>query len=432
MVWARRLWYSARARLSDSTTLVRVSVLVVVPFVMAIVTWLSNVSDLVAFLLFPPLAAGTYSLIVNPREASPRLFVAGITAGALSGWAAVVATGAGTEAGSDIVVSPTGAALSVLFAGLTSWLFNLEEPAAFSTALLVLVTGTNEAVYVGGMVASTLIVATAFLLYRDRVYTPGVQYLYHTLDGAHSVVVPIAGATGTARAHFAAQLAAGEKSSGRIVLVGAVQEATPGTSNTPVETLASTLTADYGVDTDVVVTRDEPTPADVTTVAQDTVSDLIVAPFDPATPETFLPFLRAPTDVIGLKTTPDRRAWQRILVGISGREQTDRTLVELADRIGTELSLYHYSKPGDRRRGRERLLSDLVDVATATVDTRIGNTPPEQFFQRAAAGYDLVAVGASMDRQTFSRAVAPPRFYTIEAGCDIAVINRSETPPAVE
>ena len=424
-----RVEYSVRARLSDSTTLIRLSVLVVVPLIVAVVTWLSNVSDLVAFLLFPPLAAGTYSLIINPRDASPRTFVAGITAGALCGWGAVVITDSVAGGTGGGFVSPTGAALSVLLAGLASWAFHLEEPAAFSTALLVLVTGTSEAIYVAGMLASTLIVAAGFLLYRDRVYTPGVEYLYHTLDVAHSVVVPVTEPAGATRAHFAAQLAVDSESTGRIVLVGTASEDAQAGA---IEELGATLEGTYGIDTELVVTSTEPTAAETTTVAQDTASDLVVAPFDPTAPESFLPFLRAPTDVIGLKTTPNRRSWDRILVGISGREQTDRTLVEVADRIGSELSLYHYTKPGEQRQARERLLGDLIDSVTATADTRIGSTPPEEFFPRAAAGYDLLAVGASMDRRALSRAVVPPRFYTVDADCDIAVINRTETPPAPE
>lgn len=423
---------SLHAWVYDATTLIRLSVLVVVPLVMAVVTWLSNISDLVAFLLFPPLAAGTYSLIVDPRDASPRLFVGGITTGALSGWAAVIVTESMTGAAVAGAVPPAGAAMSVLFAGLTSWMFRLEEPAAFSTALLVLVTGTSEVVYVGGMIASTLMVAGGFLVYRDQVYAPGVEYLYHTIGQAHSVVVPVTDATGTARAHFAAQLAAGAGSRGRIVLLNAAEEAPSETGRETATEVARELEVRYDVDTDVVVTSRDPAAAEIATVAQDTTSDLIVAPFDPETPEDFLPFVRAPVDVIGLKTVPDRRSWARILVGISGREQTDRTLVEIADRIGTELSLYHYSKPGGRRRERERLLADLLETTTATTDTRIGDTPPDQFFPHAAAGYNLLAVGASMDRRAVSRTVVPPRFYTVDADCDIAVVNRSDRPPAVE
>lgn len=424
----RRWQHVLRTRLSDARTITRLSVLVGVPFVVAIVTWLSNVSDLVAFLLFPPLAAGTYSLIVDPQGASVRMFVAGITAGALSGWAAVLVVGAVPTVLGAGPVSPAGAAVSVLFAGLVSLLVGLEEPAAFSTALLVLVTGTSEAVYVGGMVASTLLVAGAFLLYRDRIYTPGIEYLYHTLEEVHSVVVPLAGPEGRSRGHFAGQLAA-DDSGGRVVLVTAAAETTPTDTATTVEELATEIETAYGVSTEIVVTDREPTAPEAATIARETASDLILAPFDPTQPQELVPFLRTGVDVVGLKTTPGRTLWERILIGVSGREQTDRSLVDLADRIGTELSLYHYSKTGESDAQRDRLLASLVRMTTAVVDTRIGTTPPEQFFPRATDGYELLVVGASMDRAAVSRAVLPPQFYTVEADCDIAVVNRSVEGP---
>ena len=54
-----------------------VSALVLVPVLVALVTKLSNVVGVLPFVLFPPLASGTYTLFANPegRYASPVRFV---------------------------------------------------------------------------------------------------------------------------------------------------------------------------------------------------------------------------------------------------------------------------------------------------------------------------------------------------------------------
>jgi uncharacterized RDD family membrane protein YckC len=64
-----------------------VSVLLFVPLPVALVAVLSNAFGGLSFLLFPPLAAGAYTLFAGPegRYASPTRFVAGLTVGAVCG-----------------------------------------------------------------------------------------------------------------------------------------------------------------------------------------------------------------------------------------------------------------------------------------------------------------------------------------------------------
>lgn len=73
--------------LEDTRHLLLLSVLVAVPLLMGVLTYLSNVLDLLPFLLFPPLASGAYTLFAKPgsRHASPKRFVGGLTIGAASG-----------------------------------------------------------------------------------------------------------------------------------------------------------------------------------------------------------------------------------------------------------------------------------------------------------------------------------------------------------
>lgn len=111
--------------------LLHLSVLLFVPLLIAVVTWLANATAAVSFLLFPPLASGTYTLFADPEGtyATPSTFVGGMTVGALCGWLALaLATLVGLGGGR---VSATGAALGVFFTGVCTWALDLEEPAAF-------------------------------------------------------------------------------------------------------------------------------------------------------------------------------------------------------------------------------------------------------------------------------------------------------------
>jgi len=76
------------AWLETTRNLLHVSVLVVVPLVVAAVVAVSNALEAVSFLLYPPLAAGAYTLFADPagRYASPIRFVVGLTLGAACGW----------------------------------------------------------------------------------------------------------------------------------------------------------------------------------------------------------------------------------------------------------------------------------------------------------------------------------------------------------
>jgi len=87
----RREVRDLRRWLEDTENLLHLSALVFVPLLIGAVTWLSNVSPVVSFLVYPPLASGTYTLFADPegRYSSPRKFVGGMTAGAVCGWIAL-------------------------------------------------------------------------------------------------------------------------------------------------------------------------------------------------------------------------------------------------------------------------------------------------------------------------------------------------------
>jgi len=110
--------------------LLHLTVLTAVPLIIGAVTLVSNALAELSFLLFPPLASGTYTLFVDPegRYASPWKFTVGLVVGACCGWAAL-ALSARVLPGTA-VVSPLGAALSIFLTGATTWLLDVEEPAA--------------------------------------------------------------------------------------------------------------------------------------------------------------------------------------------------------------------------------------------------------------------------------------------------------------
>lgn len=225
----RRLWRlerrevrGFRAWLEHTNNLIHLSALLFVPLLMGAVTFLSSELRQVSFLLFPPLASGTYTLFYDPDGAfaSPRRFVGGLTFGAVAGLAAVniAAVLQGTTVG-GLQVTPASAALAVFLAGAGTWVLDLEEPSAFSTALLVLVTGTDRLTYVLSVATSSLLVAGVFLLWRKRFFEQRARYLYTSTRGDDRVLVPVRGAHPGETVRLGARIAAAHEGA-KVVLLG--------------------------------------------------------------------------------------------------------------------------------------------------------------------------------------------------------------------
>ena len=453
---ARHRRIAARLWLERTSNLIHLSVLVFVPLLIAVVTWLSNTADLVTFLLFPPLAAGTYALFSTPAEASPWQFVAGITAGAVCGWIAIGVVGtpppATTPTGLTGAIRPEGAALSVLLAAVVTWVAGVDEPSAFSTALLVLVTGGGQLIYVAGVAASSVLVAGAFVLYRDRLYERRGEYLYRTVRSDDAVLVPLWEGPVESVAHFAARIAAAHDA-GKVVLVGSAESSqesptveptgsvatdagpldyTPSGTDSAAETvdrserLASVLRAEYDVDVEVAVIQPTDRVRDALSVATDTGCDLIAAPYDPADPTAFEALFQGEVDVIGLRSTTDRTAWDDALVGIRSQNGVGRASIDFATRVATRVSLCHaVGEPSDRRAAK-RMLDTMADAFDPSTETRVTTRPLVGFLNGATAEYDLLVVGASTDRSSVSRAVTPPTYRGIDPKCDLAVVHLAD------
>jgi len=360
----------------------RVPVLIAVPLVIAGVTVLANASEVVPFLLFPPLAAGTYVLFRRPERAAPGQFVVGVTAGAASGWLAVLVTGGSVP---GLRVSPAGAALSVLLTAVVTVVIGVDEPMAFSTALLVLVTGATEVVYFLSVAATSLFVAGLFVLYRDRVYEPGERYLHRSRPGE---TVLVALWNGDAVAHFGARLAG----SGRVVLLAPADGATADVAERT-ERLAERLEDRYDVGCEVVVVPAGDRAERASAAAVDLGANTVIVPVDSTALDEFERLTRGTADVVGLHSPSNRSRWRRALVG-RPRSVAPR-IAELAARGADAVRTF-------RENG-----SDSVDVAALI---------------EASEDYDLLVVDAETGRSVLSEhsgSTGPG----LDATADVAVVG---------
>jgi nucleotide-binding universal stress UspA family protein len=454
--------------------LLHLSVLVVVPLLIALVTWLSNSLRELSFLLFPPLAAGTYTLFADPhgRYASPWRFVGGLTVGALAGWVALeIATRflAGPTGGPPNV-SVGGAALGVFLTAVATWALDLEEPAAFSTALLVLVTGTHPFAYVISVAVSSSVVAAGFVLWREGIYERRARLLYRSTRGDDHVLVPMSGTHAETAAVFAARLAAAHEA-GKVVLLDVVgtdelrdverdvradheEAASPGTpietegNDSAVEIEAEARVADAATDRlaeqerrierlvgvpceFVVVAGESGDPAVVLEAAREANCDLIVTPYEERG-GGLSPFVRglfrSDLDVIAFRTDGERTRWTNVLVPVRKPGDTAHKMVDFARRLAGDIGSVSVCTCIPReamRRSAERTLANLVETFPGHVETRVARSSLRAFLDRNAASYDLVVIGASTDRSTASRFISPPTFERIrDIETDMAIVHR--------
>ena len=465
-----------RAWLEHTGNLIHLSILVFVPLLVATVSYLSEVLAIraVSFFLFPPLASATYTLFSDPegRFASPWRFVGGLTTGAVLGYV-TVRVGAFVQGvpPSALEVTALWAGLSVFLAAGATWALDLEEPAAFSTALLTLVTRTTQEAYVVSVFLSSAFVTGVFLLWRRHLFEERARYLYSSIEGADRVLVPWRGDYPQATAHLAAALTGGHEGS-KVVLLGTVDEAAvsesdvsvdvegnplsdggtgtegaPETTPSPVpeggtavsatrlETLAGDLQERYGVPTEVVLVSAPDGRASATTVLRtvvDTNCDLVVTPYetaDGALTRFVGDLFRSETDVLVHRSADGRDRWQDVLVPVRKAGDVAHRMIEFATRLAGEagrVSVCHCVTSKRERGPAARMLGNLVETVQREVETHIAALPIESYLARVAPQYDLVVVGSSGDRSTASRLFSRPTFERLErVDCDVAILDRN-------
>lgn len=457
-----------RRWIEDTRNLIHVSILLFVPLLIGLVTFITNTLDLLPFLLFPPLASGTYTLFANPesRSASPRRFVAGMTAGAVCGWIALEVTARYwyQVPPESFSVNPGAAAFGVLLTGVVTWTLDIEESQSYSTALLVLVTGVTQLVYVVSVFISSSLIAGAFVLWRRHVYEQRADYLYQTTHDDDDVLVPMRGETAQAVAAFGARLGAAHEV-GKVVLLDIVNTEDPEAGGTVVETdggtsavrqgsgggsdgdalsppvreaadrLEATATAieeRFDVPCEVAVAAGDPDDArTVVRTARETNCDLIVTPYEAENGKlsTFIRGLFASTlDVVAVRTDGDREEWRRILVPVKHPGDVAHAMLDFAGRLadGTGgATVCHCIDSEGERRDAEDMLANVAETYEQAFETRVADEPIEEYLARNAENYDLTIIGSSTERSVASRFIHPPTFRRLDTlDSDVAIVHR--------
>lgn len=450
------------AWLEHTPNLVHLSIITLVPLIIGAVTYISNLTA-VSFLLFPPLAAGTYTLFADPhgRYSEPKVFVGGMTAGALAGWFALEVSRVVLSSGGGAGVSAMGAAGAIFLTGILTWVLDLEEPTAFSTALLVLVTGRQQLFYVVGIAITSTAVALAFWAWKTEIYEERANYLYGTTQADDRVLVPMRDVGRDASTALGARLAAAHDA-GKVVLIDVVPDETvaqaeaelieSGKTEDPSEaravaeaqTAADTATelsarADrvrdqFDIPCDIVVVAGDPEAASVLTdTARDTNCDLIVTALtaengDP--PDSLVRDLfTANIDVVALRSEAGATAWTNPLVTVGRDSPVAHAMLDYAQRLaGAAGSISLSTCIGDEshRRAAESMLADLAETTTRSCETRVSRSEVSDFLCRADDEHDLIFIGASTDRSAASRFLAPPTYERLEGiETDVGIVHRA-------
>ncbi|NLV04226.1 universal stress protein [Haloferax volcanii] len=437
--------------IENTNNLLHLSILLIIPVLIAMVTLISNSVSTLSFLLFPPLASGSYTLFSDPegRYASPVKFVVALTVGALCGLVAVGFAGWAYGPTGTALVHPSAAALAIFLAGATTWALDVEAPSAFSTALLTLVTGNvNPEEYVVSIFFASVVIAIAFTVWREQFYERRAEYLYGTVRGDDHVLVPMRGETATQTAFFAARLAAAH-SAGKVVLLDVLpatpadeSDATPDTtadgeldadadaSVERLESCAHNLRTQLGVPVEIAVARGDPLTA-TTEAAANTNSDLVVTPYEEdrgLLSDYIRGLFGGSYDTVAFRSTGETYRWRRVLVLVARPGDAAHAMIDFATRLAGKtgsVSVTTCISSEVERRPAESKLANLVETADGNIETRVARSEVTAFIASNAASYDLVVLGSSGDRSPASRFISPPTFERIrEIDCDVAVFDR--------
>ncbi|EFW94048.1 UspA domain protein [Haladaptatus paucihalophilus DX253] len=472
----RRETKEFRRWLETSANLRHLTALIALPLLIAGITALSDRIEELSFLLYPPLASGTYTLFSDPdgRYASPRNFVGGLGTGAVCGWFSVLFSEAFLNVPEiqPLQAHPVTAALAVFLTIAATWALSLELPAAFSTSLLAVVVGVHDPYYVASVIVSSVIVISVFGAWRREFYQKRSRYLYQSTNGDDHVLVPMRGQYAEGAAMFGAKLASAHDA-GKVVLVDIVDDTAienakgddgDGTDPTLVarenaeldaDGVAETQAADeaaarlerqaqrirtrVGVPCEVVIAGDGSKQSrTILRTARETNCDLIVTPYEEKH-GSLSPFVRklfrGRIDAIVYRPAPDtdsadarRYGWKRILVPVRRAGDTAHAMIDFAQRLvgrtGTVSVCTCIDRESERRRA-ESTLADLVEAFEGSFETRISRDHIEQFLTANDDHYDLIFIGASTNRSAASRFISPPTFERLhEVECDVAVVHR--------
>jgi len=485
----RREVRAFRRWVERTSNLVHLSVLVLVPLLIAVVTLLFNSIEQLSFLLFPPLASGTYTLFANPegKYASPTRFVAGLTVGSLCGWVALglastlgvgTAGVGGAAAAGGLTVGAFEAAVAVFLAGVSTWALDVEEPSAYSTALLgLLVRPGRELVFALSVLLASSVVALVFAVWRERFYDRRAQFLYESTSSDDHILVPMRGDDPDATAMLGGRLAAAHDA-GKVVLLDVVDDATVASAErdlldeglqadravtdggpdarddrgadrapgdgavadgagdrpadhaeeyavadaaTHLEERADEIETRVGVPCEVVVAVGGHSPAATALkTARETNCDLVAAAYEQrhgALTPYIHDLFRGEVDVVVHRSAAGRTRWKRVMVPVRRASDVAHSMLDFARRLvgrSGRISVCSCVSGERERRRAEEMLAGLVDPFEGRFETRVAAEPIERYLADNAEDFDLVFMGASTDRSAASRLISPPTFERIQ------------------
>ncbi|WP_135662503.1 HPP family protein [Halorhabdus rudnickae] len=478
-----------RRWVEHTQNLLHLTILVVIPLLMGIVTTLSNTVDALPYLLFPPLASGSYTLFSDPEgeKASPRRFVGGLSVGALCGWLALTVMTRYWEhiPPGQYRVHASAVAFGLFLTGAVTWALDLQEASAYSTALLVHVTGATQIGYVLSVFLSSLLVAGVFLVWREGLYEKRAEFLYDSIHGDDHVLVPMTGDQPDATAMLGARLA-GAHDAGKVVLLEVVDdeavaraerelldaESGPAIGKTlddtriteadretlretagfdeemldevardravsevadRLETTADRIETKIGVPTDVAVAVEgESSGTTILGAAHEANCDLIALPYAErhgGLSPTIRQLFDGDVDVIVHRSRDGRTRWKRVMVPVREAGGVAHSMIDFATRLVGKtghISVCHCIENEHRRRQAEEMLADLVETVPRRLETRVAAADIQPFLTENTAGYDLVIIGSSQDRSGASRFVSPPTFERLDhVDADVAIVDRN-------
>lgn len=451
--------------IENTGNLLHISVILFVPLLIGFVTWLSGATAIVSFLVYPPLASGTYTLFADPegKYSHPSRFVGGITTGALCGWLALAVTSR------FVYLTPPGeatlhagsAALSVFLTGVTTWAFDFEEPTAFSTALLVLISGSQQILYVANVAISSIIIAVVYMGWHRFFYTKRARYIYQSTKNSDHVLVPLQADPDPSTAVFGAKVAAAHDA-GKVVLMRIVSdeevEATEEAMRSKQfvasddEDLLTSLAdkhieqqtleeldsikgeIDQVVDVacEVVVAVEGRSRAQtILSAAQEATCDLVVHPYETENgtlTQSIHTLFRDEINVIVYRPADSNTDWSRVLTLVRTPGDIAHMILDFGQRIVPSVgsvTVCNCTSDATSLRSAEEMLRNLVETFDYPFEIHVAHSTVEAFLGLHSQRYDLAIIGASSTRSPASRFLSPPTFERIEeCDCDLAIVHR--------
>ena len=437
--------------MEQTPNFIQLSVLIFIPILFGIAAFVATTYPRLIFLVFPPLVSGTYTLFADPkgRYAQPSQFVSGLTIGGVCGWGSIEFASWIALPFVEVEIEVFGAMLAILLTGISTWVLGMEEPAAYSTAILIFLTKRTPLTYIVVIAVFSVFIAGAFVLWRDYFYDQRARYIYRSTNGDDHILVPMRGGRARETALFAARLAAAHDVSKIILLKSVVernsnetidqqssQTQTEGHQEAEqLEEFAAQIENETGVPCrTTVVVEDQPLAQLVTTVAHDMNCDLIVTPYETANGSlsSFIQGLfKNEIDVVVYRAVDEGKSWHRLLLLINEPGDLAHSMLDFAQRLTADSGFVSVTKcvsSSSQRRKAERMLESLVEAFDTIHETRVATTSIDQYLNQNGKHYDLILVGASTDRSPASRVLTPPTFEKIQnVDTDVAIVHEGLT-----